>query len=119
MSNFPEDNLEAAMNEVADSIVPTRAKNTGASKGETAQSQILIRASTDDHELIKKAAAFLGISMSEFVRNTAVEKARELTECQHPMSHRKAYPWSEFCLKCGQRLRDGDGLTYNTQKAKK
>lgn len=119
MSDFSEDNLEAAMDQVAESLVPTRSKNTGAAKGETAQSQILIRASSEDHELIKKAAAHLGLSMSEFVRNTVVEKARELTECQHPMSHRKSYPWSEFCLKCGLRLRNGDGLTYNTQKAKK
>lgn len=119
MQDFPEDNLEAAMDAVAESLVPTRSKNTGASKGETAQSQILIRASSEDHELIKKAAAYLGVSMSEFVRNTVVEKSRELIECQHPMSHRKSYPWSEFCMKCGKKLRDGDGLTYNTNKAKK
>lgn len=114
-----EDNVEAAMHAIADSIVPSRKKNTGAKAGETAQSQILIRATPEDHELIKKAAAHLGLSMSEFVRNTVVEKARELTECQHPRSHRKSYPWSEMCLKCGKRLKDGDGLTYNTQKAKK
>lgn len=119
MSDFPEDNIEAAMDRVADSIVPTRSRSTGSTKGETAQSQILIRASSEDHELIKKAAAFLGISMSEFVRKTAVEKSRELTECQHPMSHRKSYPWSEVCLKCGQRLKDGDGHTYMTAKTKK
>ena len=110
-----EDNLEAAMHAIAESIVPTRKKNTGAKAGETAQSQILIRATPEDHELIKKAAAHIGLSMSEFVRNTVVDKARELIECQHPQSHRKTYPWAEFCLKCGQRLRDGDGKSYTTQ----
>lgn len=120
-NDFPEDetedNIEAAMDRVAETVVPTRKSNTGAKKGETAQSQILIRATTEDHELIKRAAAYMGVSMSEFIRNTAVDKAREMIECQHPMSHRKSYPWSEMCLKCGQRLRDGDGKTYNTSKA--
>lgn len=114
-----QDNVEAAMHAIAESIVPTRKKNTGAKAGETAQSQILIRATPEDHELIKRAAAHIGLSMSEFVRNTVVEKARELVECQHPKSHRKVYPWAEFCLKCGQRLRDGDGLTYSLTKPDK
>lgn len=114
-SQTPEDNLEIAMDAVADTMSPTRAKNTGAKKGETAQSQILIRASHEDHELIKQAAAFVGLSMSEFVRNTALEKARELLHCSHPISQRKAYPWAEICLKCGQRLRDGDGKVYKTR----
>ena len=112
-----EDNLEAAMDAVADSLVPTRGKNTGAPKGEQAQSQILIRATAEDHELIKSAAAHTGVSMSEFVRTTAVEKARTLMQCPHPKEDRRSYPWSEVCLKCGKKLRDGDGLTYNTNKA--
>jgi len=112
-----EDNLEAAMDAVAESLVPTRGKSTGASKGEQAQSQILIRATTEDHELIKSAAAHMGVSMSEFVRTTAVDKARTLVQCQHPKEHRRVYPWSEVCLKCHKKLRDGDGLTYNTNKA--
>jgi len=111
------DNLEASMDAVASSLVPTRGKTTGAPKGEQAQSQILIRATSEDHELIKSAAAHIGVSMSEFVRTTAVEKARTLVECQHPLEFRRSYPWMEVCLKCGKKLRDGDGLTYNTNKA--
>lgn len=51
------DNLEASMDAVASSLVPTRGKTTGAPKGEQAQSQILIRATSEDHELIKSAAS--------------------------------------------------------------
>lgn len=117
-TEVPQDNLEAAMEAVAETIAPTRGKNSGAKKGETAQSQILIRATPEDHELIKDAAAFLGISMTEFVRNTVVEKAKELINCQHPLSQRKSYPWAEMCLRCGQRLRDGDGKHYKTRFTK-
>ena len=113
--DVPDDNIEAAMDAVADTLEPTRRKNTGAKKGETAQSQILIRATPEDHELIKQAAAFVGLSMSEFIRNTAVERAKELIQCQHPLSQRKSYPWAEICLRCGQRLRDGDSKTYKTR----
>lgn len=109
-----DDNIAPAMDAVAETLAPTRSRSTGAKKGETAQSQILIRATTEDHELIKQAAAALNISMSEFVRNTAVEKANELLNCAHPLSQRKSYPWAEICLRCGTRLRDGDGHSYKT-----
>lgn len=114
-TEVPQDNLEAAMEAVAETIAPTRGKNSGAKKGETAQSQILIRATPEDHELMKQAAAFLGISMTEFIRNTVVDKAKELLNCAHPLSQRKSYPWAEMCLRCGQRLRDGDKYSYKTR----
>ena len=117
MSDTPEDNLVPAMERVAETLVPSRKKIAGTKEGEPAQSQILIRATKEDHELIKRAAEHEGKSMSEFVREVAVNKARDIVECQHPESHRKVYPWSEFCLKCGQRLKDGDGLTYRTNRA--
>ena len=117
MSNTPEDNLEPAMDKVAETLVPSRKKVAGSKEGDPAQSQILIRATKEDHELIKAAAEHEGKSMSEFVREVAVAKARDIVECQHPLSHRKSYPWSEFCLKCGTRLKDGDGLTYRTNRA--
>jgi hypothetical protein len=117
MSDTPEDNLIPEMERVAETLVPTRKKIAGTKDGEPAQSQILIRATKEDHELIKKAAEHEGKSMSEFVREVAVTKAREIVECQHPLSHRKTYPWAEFCLKCGKRLKDGDGFTYRTSKA--
>lgn len=99
------DNLEQAMNKVAETLTPSRKKVPRTQEGEPAQSQILIRASKEDHELIKQAAEHEGKSMSEFIREVAVGKANELVNCQHPLTHRKSYPWSEFCLKCGQRLR--------------
>lgn len=117
MTDTPEDNLEPAMEKVAETLVPTRKKVTGSKEGEPTQSQILIRATKEDHELIKAAAEHEGKSMSEFVREVAVTKARDIVECQHPLSHRKSYPWSEVCLKCGKRLRDGDGHTYRTSRA--
>lgn len=117
MSNTPEDNLEPAMDKVAETLVPSRKKVAGSKEGDPAQSQILIRATKEDHELIKAAAEHEGKSMSEFVREVAVAKARDIVECQHPLSHRKSYPWSEVCLKCGKRLKDGDGLTYRTSRA--
>jgi hypothetical protein len=103
--NKEPSNLEQAMSKVAETLTPSRKKVPRTQEGEPAQSQILIRASKEDHELIKKAAEHEGKSMSEFVREVAVGKANELVNCQHPLSHRKSYPWSEFCLKCGQRLR--------------
>ena len=50
--------------------------------------------------------------MAEFMRVAANEKATKELECQHPFAFRKSYPWMEECLKCGVRLRDGDGKTY-------
>lgn len=115
-----DDNIEAAMDAVASSAAPTRKKSTGAKSGEQAQSQILIRATPEDHELIKRAAAHEGISMSEFVRRVAVQKASESVECQHPQNLRKRYPWADFCLKCGARVAErSDNISYKIARRKK
>jgi len=115
-----DDNVEAAMDAVANTEAPTRKQSTGAKRGEQAQSQILIRATPEDHELIKRAAAHEGISMSEFVRRVAVQKASESVECQHPANYHKRYPWADFCLKCGQRIADrGDNISYKIARRKK
>lgn len=53
MSDTPKDNLEPAMDKVAETLVPSRKKVAGSKEGDPAQSQILIRATKEDHELIK------------------------------------------------------------------
>lgn len=54
MSDSPEDNIVPEMERIAKRLVPSRKKIQGTSEGEPAQSQILIRATKEDHELIKR-----------------------------------------------------------------
>lgn len=102
--NQSEDNIEAAMDKVAESLKPTRKKNTGASAGEPAQKQILIRVTESDHEKWRVAAERSGMSMSEFIRGAVNEACLNSGECQHPVERRKTYPWSSFCMACNTRL---------------
>lgn len=67
--------------------------------------QVLIRATPEAHQRWKDAAAKLGISMAEFVRNAADRAASDLLDCPHPAANRRWYPWSETCLRCGNQLR--------------
>lgn len=97
------DNLEVAMADVAAYVSHTVA--TTVDPGNPASRQVLLRATPFDHERWKTAAEHLGISMSEFIRGCCNEKAQELLDCDHPLNMRRYYPWAEFCLKCGQRLR--------------
>lgn len=83
-----------------------RKKSTGAKPGE-GTNQVLIRASKESHDRWKQAAAKMGISMSEFVRDAADKSAADLLDCKHGAQHRRWYPWAEACLKCGITLRDG------------
>ena len=99
------DNIDAAMAHVAETLTPTRQHHTGAVDGETANKQVILRATEYDHERWKAAAAKEGISMSEFIRNCCNKAAGDILECQHPKEMRKNYPWSEKCLACGKRLR--------------
>jgi predicted DNA binding CopG/RHH family protein len=99
------DNIEAAMDRVADAIEPTRSHNTNTAEGETTQRQVLIRSTERDHDRWKAAAAAQGISTSEFIRNSCNAAASVLLDCQHPLEFRKIYPWSDVCLKCGTRFR--------------
>jgi len=103
--NETVDNIDAAMNHVAETLEPTRSPDTNTSENENANKQVLIRASELDHERWKQAAAKEGISLSEFIRNCCNKTAGNILECQHPMEMRKIYPWSEKCLSCGKRLR--------------
>lgn len=99
-----EDNIDAAMAKVAQSIKPTRKTNAGGTDGEPAQKQVLIRATEADHERWKEAAEKCGMSMSEFVRMAANDAAKKTGECQHPVENQKVYPWASFCLLCNKRL---------------
>ena len=99
-----EDNIDAAMQKVAQSMKPTRKPNAGGSEGEPAQKQVLIRTTEVDHERWKEAAEKNGMSMSEFIRMAANDAAEKLGKCQHPMENRKIYPWASFCLLCNARL---------------
>lgn len=107
MSDLPNDNLDAAMEAVASTTSMGRSSNTGSSTGDPANKQVLIRASSADHERWKLAAAKQGVSLSEFIRDCLNAKSSELLDCQHPLTHRLSYPWAEICKACGQRLREG------------
>lgn len=95
------------MEKVAETTSTGRSKNTGSDPGEPASRQVLIRASVADHERWKEAAQSQGVSLSEFIRDCLNAKATELLDCSHPLNQRRWYPWSEMCLACGQRLRNG------------
>lgn len=99
------DNLDAAMNKVLETLEPTRPHNTNTADGETTQRQVLIRATERDHDRWKEAAAKQGISTSEFIRNSCNAAAADMLDCKHLPEFRKIYPWSDVCLKCGTRLR--------------
>lgn len=99
-----EDNIVAAMDQVAESLEPTIGKSTGADDGKQATKQVLIRATETDHDRWKLAAESKGISLSEFVRNLCNAAAEEILDCAHPAEMRISYPWSERCMACGHRF---------------
>lgn len=97
------DNLEMAMDEVAKSIKPTRKPKTGATDGDTAAKQVLLRATEQDHVNWKAAAEKRGVSMAEFIRDAVNAAAKELLECSHPSNMKRFYPWATTCLQCGEK----------------
>lgn len=105
MADETTDNIEAAMNKVAETLKPTRPAHTNTADGELASKQVLIRATEHDQVRWKAAAAQQDISMSEFIRNVCNKAAAELLDCQHPAEFRRTYPWSDTCLKCQTRLK--------------
>lgn len=106
MSNNEEfDNIEAAMDKVAETLEPTRKPNTGSTPGEPAMKQVIVRATEHDQDRWKQAAEKQGVSMAEFVRRVCNEAASEELDCKHPIQYRKSYPWSERCTRCNTRLR--------------
>ena len=103
--NLEPDNLEAAMNHVAEHLDPTVVPETGSEPGSPATAQVLIRTTYEDRERWKLAAERHGLTMSDFIRRAINEVTAETLDCSHPLNQRRWYPWAEFCLACGQRLR--------------
>ena len=108
-----EDNLESAMDKVAETLESTRSRlvskkkkdKDGTELSSTAQEQVLFRATTEDKQKWEECSKHLGISMAEFLRVAANEKVeRSTVVCEHPQEFRKTYPWREDCLKCGKVL---------------
>jgi hypothetical protein len=119
------DNLEVAMNKVAEDLVPTRSRSVGKKKksedgtelSSTAQEQVLFRATTEDKQKWEECAKHLGISMAEFLRVSANEKVdNTMKGCEHPLSFRRSFPWMEECLKCGVRLRNDEQTNHQNRR---
>ena len=72
---------------------------------ESRDKQVLIRVSETQRDQWQAAAEADGLSVSEWLRQMADSRWRVIFTCTHPLEHRQVYPWSEFCLKCGVRLR--------------
>lgn len=102
---MPEDNLVPAMDHVAEHLDPTVTPNTGAEPGAPAVAQVLVRTTPEERERWKEAAERRGQTLSDFMRDVVGAATAETLDCQHPLSQRRWYPWAEFCLACGQRLR--------------
>lgn len=67
--------------------------------------QVLIRVSESQRAKWQRAAEADGCSVSDWLRQMADGRYQEIFECVHPLESRRSYPWSEFCDKCGIRLR--------------
>ncbi len=103
MSDQNEDNIEAAMGKVAESMTMSVSKNIE-EDGEPAQKQVLFRASEREHRRWKQAADANKLSMAEFIRETMNKAADAVLDCPHPISKRKIYPWANICTVCRARL---------------
>jgi hypothetical protein len=98
-----QDNIEAAMDKVAETLEPKVSQKVSDDDG-PADKQILIRSTQRDHERWKLAAEREGKSLSAFVRDLVNSTVMEVLDCSHPEEFRQRYPWSETCLKCETRL---------------
>lgn len=98
-----QDNIEAAMDKVAESLDMSINRNLE-EDGEPSQKQVLFRASEREHRRWKEAAALNGVSMAEFIRETMNKAAEKALDCDHPLSKRKIYPWANICTVCKARL---------------
>jgi hypothetical protein len=105
MAESEQDNLVAAMDHVADHLEPTVAPDTGSEPGAPAAAQVLVRTTHEERERWKQAAERRGLTLSDFVRSTVGAATADTLDCPHPLNQRRWYPWAEFCLECGQRLR--------------
>lgn len=100
-----EDNIEAAMDKLAETLEPTRKTNTNSSPGSPTLKQVLVRATAEDSQRWADAAKKQGVSLAEFVRTVCNAAAALELDCPHPPQFRLVYPWSERCKKCNKKLR--------------
>jgi predicted DNA-binding protein len=98
-----QDNIEAAMDKVAETLEPKVSQKISDDDG-PADKQILIRSTQRDHERWKLAAEREGKSLSGFIRELVNSMVAEVLDCSHPEEFRQRYPWQETCLKCETRL---------------
>lgn len=98
-----QDNIEAAMDKVAETLEPKVSQKVSDDDG-PADKQILIRSTQRDHERWKLAAEREGKSLSAFIRELVNSMVAEVLDCSHPEEFRQRYPWQETCLKCETRL---------------
>jgi hypothetical protein len=100
---LPEnDNLELAMNKVAetmDFLVSTNLGEDGPSN-----KQVIVRTTDKEHERWKSASQKDGKSMSQFIRDCVNEKVTDILDCSHPLNQRRYYPWASFCMRCNARF---------------
>lgn len=114
----PPDNVEAAMNKLAETLDPKVSKAISDDDG-PADKQVLIRSTARDHERWKLAAEREGKSLSAFIREIVNNNVADILDCSHPLEARQSYPWSETCLKCGTRLRDGGDNSPNSASGRR
>lgn len=98
------DNLVAAIAREAESSDKAVSNEISPEDG-PADKNILIRLSGKDRERWKQAADKMGLTVSQMIRDTVNAKVTDVIDCSHPINQRRYYPWSEFCLACGTRLR--------------
>jgi len=97
-----EDNVESAMNKVAETM--DLSVSTNLSEDGPSNKQIIVRTTDNDHERWKLASHKEGKSMSQFIRDTINDKVIDILDCSHPIEMRRYYPWAEHCLRCNSRL---------------
>ena len=98
-----DNNIAAAMDKVAETLVPTVSKK--GKKGSPAQASVLIRTTEETRDRWKQAAEMTGKTMSDFVRDLVNDAADDLIDCPHPQNLRRWNMRAEYCLKCGTQIR--------------
>jgi len=96
---------EVARAEAVGAVEAALAEPAAEPVDEVRDKQVLIRVSESQRDQWQECAEADGLSVSEWLRQMADGRYREIFECVHPLESRRSYPWSEFCLDCGSRLR--------------
>tara|TARA_R110000803_G_scaffold37598_5_gene81039 strand:- start:2961 stop:3290 length:330 start_codon:yes stop_codon:yes gene_type:complete len=91
--------------EVADAVAAALGDKYPVVVEELRDRQVLIRVAETQRSQWQEAAESDGTSVSEWLRQMADARWREIFTCTHPLEQRQVYPWSEVCLDCGTKLR--------------